>query len=65
MDSKLFGCRPILGMPKKDPAGKNSALAKRLRAIMGAENLKTQEAFAERLGVDKKRLNNRGLFPVD
>lgn len=58
MDSKLFGLSPNLGMSKKDPAGKNSAIAQRLRSIMEAERLDTQDAFADLIGVDKKRLNN-------
>lgn len=58
MDRKLFGHRPSLGMPKKDPAGKNSEIALRLRAIMVVENHRTQDAFAEALGVEKKRVNN-------
>lgn len=58
MDSKLFGHRSFSGMPNKDPAGKNSDIAQRLRAVMLAEDLPTQDAFAELLGVEKKRLNN-------
>lgn len=45
-------------MANKDPDGKNSALAQRLRAVMVAENIPTQDAFATMLGVEKKRLNN-------
>lgn len=45
-------------MAIKDPAGKNSDLAQRLRAVMLAEGIPTQDAFAAKLGVDKKRLNN-------
>jgi hypothetical protein len=58
MDRKNFGLRPRLGMSNKDPAGKDSDIAVRLRAIMDVEGLRTQDAFAERLGVDKKRVNN-------
>lgn len=58
MDSKLFGPIPFSDMPIKDPAGKDSDLAQRLRALMVAEGIPTQEAFAEKLGVEKKRLNN-------
>lgn len=58
MDRKLFGFRPTSGMPNKDPLGKNSDIAIRLRAIMVAEHLDTQDAFADRIKSDKKRLNN-------
>lgn len=55
---KKFGLPPPLAMAIKDPAGKNSDLAQRLRAVMLAEGIPTQDAFAAKLGVDKKRLNN-------
>jgi len=58
MDSKLFGFVPVSGMPKKDPLGKNSDIAIRLRAIMAAEHIETQDAFATKVKTDKKRLNN-------
>jgi hypothetical protein len=58
MDSKLFGLRPNLGMAKKDPRGKNSDIAIRLRAIMEAEHIGTQDAFAAKITTEKKRLNN-------
>lgn len=58
MDSNLFGLRPNLGMSKKDPAGKDAALAQRLRAILAAEDIPSQVEFAKKLGVDKGRLNN-------
>jgi hypothetical protein len=58
MDSKLFGHGPFSGMPVKDPAGKDAPIARRLRAIMVAEHLPSQDAFAERIGAEKKRLNN-------
>ena len=58
MDSKLFGQRPNAGMSKKHPDGKSSPIAIRLRAVMAVENARTQDEFAERLGVEKKRLNN-------
>ncbi len=58
MDSKFFGFVPSRSMASKDPAGKNSDIAIRLRAVMDAEGFGTQDAFAERLKVEKKRLNN-------
>jgi hypothetical protein len=45
-------------MSEKHPDGRNSPIARRLRAIMAAEHIPTQDAFAARLGVDTKRLNN-------
>jgi hypothetical protein len=45
-------------MAQKHKEGKNSPIARRLRAIMLAENIPSQEAFAEKLGIDKKRMNN-------
>lgn len=45
-------------MPKKDPLGRFSNIAVRLRAIMVAEQMTTQDAFADKIGVEKKRLNN-------
>lgn len=58
MDSKLFGQRRNTGMSKKHPDGKSSPIAIRLRAVMAVENARTQDEFADRLGVEKKRLNN-------
>lgn len=58
MDSNFLGRAPRSGMPKKDPLGRNSDVAVRLRAIMLTENLATQDAFADKLEVEKKRLNN-------
>jgi len=45
-------------MPLKHKDGKYSPIARRLRAIMLAENIPSQEAFAAKLGIDKKRMNN-------
>jgi hypothetical protein len=45
-------------MAQKHKEGKNSPIARRLRAIMLAENIPSQEAFAAKLGIDKKRMNN-------
>lgn len=58
MDRKLFGHGRSSAMPKKDPAGKNAPVAQRLRAIMVAEQLPNQDAFANRIRAEKKRLNN-------
>jgi hypothetical protein len=58
MDRKLFGHGRNCGVPIKDPAGKNAPIARRLRAIMVAERLPNQDAFADRIGAEKKRLNN-------
>lgn len=58
MDSKIFGQGPNAGMSKKHPDGKSSPIALRLRAVMAHERARTQDEFAERLGVEKKRLNN-------
>lgn len=58
MDSKLFGLGSNSAMSSKDPAGKNAPVAQRLRAIMVAENLPNQDAFANRIKAEKKRLNN-------
>lgn len=58
MDSKFFGPRSYTGMSSKHPDGKNSPIALRLRAVMLVEKARTQDAFAERLKVEKKRLNN-------
>lgn len=58
MDRNLFGFPARSGMAKKDPAGKDAELAQRLRAVMAAEDIKTQKEFAAKLGVETKRLNN-------
>lgn len=58
MDSKFLGPRSNTGMANKHPDGKNSPIALRLRAVMLVEGSRTQDAFAERLKVEKKRLNN-------
>jgi len=58
MDSKIIGFVPTRGMSQKHPDGKNSPIALRLRAVMLVEQARNQDAFAERLRVDKKRLNN-------
>lgn len=58
MDSKLFGPRSNTVMSNKHPDGKNSPIAIRLRAVMMVEEARTQDEFADRLKVEKKRLNN-------
>jgi hypothetical protein len=58
MDSKFFGRAARSAMPKRDPLGKDSEVAVRLRAVMVAEHIPTQDAFAAKLEVEKKRLNN-------
>lgn len=58
MDSKFFGHRSNTGMSNKHPDGKNSPIALRLRAVMAVEGARTQDEFADRLKVEKKRLNN-------
>ena len=58
VDGKKIGLRHNRGMSQKHKDGKNSPIARRLRAIMLAENIKSQEVFAKKLNTDKKRLNN-------
>ena len=45
-------------MALKHPDGRNSPTARRLRAVMALLGDPTQDAFASRLGVEKKRINN-------
>jgi len=58
MDGNLFGLPARSGMALKHPDGKNAPTARRLRAVMALLRCRTQEEFANKLKVEKKRLNN-------
>ncbi len=45
-------------MREKQEAGRGTAIARRLRAVLEAEHIPTQGAFAVRLGIEQQRLNN-------
>lgn len=57
-DGKKIGLGPRLGMSKRHPDGKNSPIARRLRALLRAEGFKTQEALGKCIGEDKRRIGN-------
>lgn len=45
-------------MSQKHPDGKNAPTARRLRAVMALLGDRTQDEFAARLNLEKKRINN-------